>query len=364
MRPTAAHLDLEALRHNFRLAARLGGGGRTLAVIKADAYGHGAVTVARALADLAPAFGVACLEEAVALREAGIRTPLLVLGGFRDREELREAAARRLWLMLESGEQVEELLAAAPGLPGAVGVWLEVETGMHRLGLPAEQLASCYRRLRACPAVAGEVVVATHLACADDPEDPMTARQLARFRAALGGLDAPASIANSAALLAFPEARAHWNRPGYLLYGNSPFAKAHPAAAGLRPVLSLRSRIIALRRVAPGEAVGYGASWRAPRPLRLATVPVGYADGYPRTAPSGTPVWVAGRRAPLVGRVSMDLITVDVTDVPEAAVGAEVELWGAHLSVNEVAAAAGTIGYELLVRLSPRVPRLPLPARS
>ncbi|ROR35172.1 alanine racemase [Inmirania thermothiophila] len=348
-------VDLAAVRHNLARARAAAGPARVLAVVKADAYGHGAVAVARALAGLADGFAVAVVEEAVALREAGLGGPILVLEGFADGEDLEAAARLDLWLALHDAGQVVRLARAA--LPRPVGVWLKVDTGMHRLGVAPQEAAALWRRLAGLAQVAGVPVLMTHLACADDPADPATARQLACFAEATAGLEAPRSIANSAGLLGFAAARGDWVRPGIMLYGVSPFTDADPARWGLRPAMTLESRLLAVRDHAAGEPVGYGGTWRARRPTRLGVVAIGYGDGYPRHAPNGTPVWVAGRRVPLVGRVSMDMLTVDLTEHPAARPGDRVVLWGPELPVDEVAACAGTIGYELLCRVTGRPPR-------
>ena len=355
-RPTTAHIDLTALRHNYGLACRLAPDSRNMAVVKANAYGHGAVAVARCLEPMVPAFAVACMEEGLELRGAGIRKPILLLEGFFSADELLIAQRENFWLLLDNHWQIDTLLAAT--LPGPVGVWLKVDSGMHRLGVGLDAVASCYRRLVSASNVAGEVVVASHFACADDLDNPATTDQVTRLSRAAAGLNAPLSMANSPALFAWPAARAQWNRPGYMLYGNSPYGRPHREADALQPVMTLASRVMSLRTIAPGEAVGYGATWRAQRTTTIATIPVGYGDGYPRTARSDTPVLVNGQRAALAGRVSMDLITVDVTDIDGVELGSPVELWGKNLSVEEVAGNAGTIGYELLTRMPARPPRV------
>ena len=244
---------------------------------------------------------------------------------------------------------------------GSTRLWLKFDSGMHRLGFDAEGLRRAMARLDAEPAVS-ERVVLTHFACADDDSSEATELQWQRFAAAAAGLDVQLSAANSGAILRHPETHADWIRPGIMLYGVSPVA-GHYSEPGLVPAMSLQARLIALRDVAVGESVGYGRTWTASRPSRVGTISIGYGDGYPRHARNGTPVVVGGRRVPLVGRVSMDMISVDLTDHPGAAIGDEVELWGASLSVNEVAAWADTIGYELLTGISPRVRcEYPLPA--
>ncbi|HLS97453.1 MAG TPA: alanine racemase, partial [Porticoccaceae bacterium] len=320
-RPSHALIDLDALRDNYRLADRLSRAGdpgaHTLPVVKANAYGHGAVAVAKALEPLAPALAVASCDEALALREAGIDRPLVLLEGIFSGDEIALCAARDFWPMLGDPSQIDWVLASRPTAP--LTVWLKVDTGMHRLGIAPDTVAEQSRRLRASGHVRDAIVAATHFASADELDNPFTTTQIRRLREVAGGL--PLSMANSPALLAWPEARARWNRPGFMLYGSSPFETAHPDADQLQAVMTFASRIMALRQLAPGEAVGYGETWRAARPSLIATVPVGYGDGYPRHAANGTPVLVNGRRASLAGRVSMDLITLDVTDCGPVALG-------------------------------------------
>jgi alanine racemase len=355
-RPTQALINLDALRHNFRLAQSLAPASQTLAVIKADGYGHGALAVARALESQAPALAVASVDEALTLREAGIALPVLLLEGPFSRTDVEQAGRHGFWLMVENGVQAEAVAEAR--LQAPVRVWLKVDTGMHRLGATPASVPDIYRILRDSGKVEDEIVFATHLACADELDNPFTHRQVELLRELARPFGAPLSIANSPGLLAWEATRARWNRPGFMLYGNSPFTVPHAEADRLRPVMTFSSRVISVRRIPAGDRVGYGGDWQARRSSLIATIPAGYGDGYPRTAPSGTPVLVAGHRAPLAGRVSMDLITVDVTDLDDVGIGSDVELWGEHLSVNEVAAGAGTIGYELLARMPARVPRV------
>ncbi len=355
-RPTRALLDLDALRYNLALARDLAGDARLMAVVKANAYGHGGATVAAALDGAVDAMAVACIEEALALREAGIRAPILLLEGLFEPDELALAAGHGFWLTVDNRQQLQWLERAE--LSASLTCWLKIDTGMHRLGIPPEQALDYYHRLRAAPCVADEIVVSTHFASADVTESAQTERQIALFEQATTGIAAPRSACNSAGLLAYPQARYDWVRPGYMLYGNSPFATDVGRASELRPVMTLKSAIISVRDVAAGDTVGYGASWRAERDSRIATVCLGYGDGYPRLAAAGTPVLVNGRRAGIAGRVSMDMVTVDVTDLPDAAIGDEVTLWGEGLPVGEVASHAGTIGYELTTRMPARTPRL------
>jgi alanine racemase len=326
-----------------------------MAVVKANAYGHGALSVASALDGAVDAMAVACIEEALELRQAGIAAPILLLEGLFEPDELALAAAQEFWLTVDNLRQLEWLERASPQAP--IRCWLKVDTGMHRLGIPPSATAAFLQRLRDAAAVHPEVVLSTHFACADEPGNAHTQRQIARFEAVTRGLGSPRSACNSAGLMAWPEAHYDWVRPGYMLYGNSPFTAPVGRAPELRPIMTLEAQVISLRALEPGESVGYGATWVAQRPARIATVCIGYGDGYPRLAPSGTPVLVKGRRAPLAGRVSMDMVTVDVTDLPGVAIGDPVVLWGPDLTADEVARHAGTIGYELTTRMPLRTPR-------
>ncbi len=354
-RPARAIVDLDALRHNYQLAQSLAPNARALGVVKANAYGHGAVAAAQALEPLVPAFAVACMEEALELRAAGLQKPILLLEGAFTADEIETAAAHNCWLMVSNREQAEEMVNARPSAP--LQLWLKADTGMHRLGLTPQQVPELYRRLQALPHVQGPIVIATHFAVADEPELDFTRQQIECLQQINRDLQAPLSLANSAGILAWPGSHAQYTRPGIMLYGSSPFATEHPLAAQLQAVMTLESKVIDLHQVAAGESVGYGRRWIAQKDSIIATVAIGYGDGYPRHAPDGTPVLVNGQRCPLAGRVSMDMITVDVTTLPSVNVGDAVELWGKQLPINEVAASAGTISYELVTRMPLRAPR-------
>jgi alanine racemase len=355
-RPTEALIDLTALRHNAALARKLAGPARVMAVVKANAYGHGAEAIAQTLEPLVDALAVASIDEAMALRGAGIQCPVLLLEGVFSPDELLVAAEQNLWLCVHSEEQLQWLEQAT--LPSPIACWLKIDTGMHRLGIAPALYQDALARLQASNNSAAQPVVCTHFANADEPGNPHTQGQLARFEELSADYPHLRSAANSPALLAWPQARYDWVRPGYMLYGNSPFSVEVAEAAELKPVMTLRSEVIALRTIASGESAGYGSSWTATRPSTLATVTVGYGDGYPRLAPNGTPVLVNGQRGALAGRVSMDMITVDVTDLPGVTVGSGVVLWGPELPLSEVAAACGTIGYELTTRMPARARRV------
>jgi alanine racemase len=356
MRPSCATIDLDALRANYLLAKRLAGG-HALAVVKADAYGHGAIACAKALEPLADGFAVAFLEEAVPLRTTGIRSPIVLLEGVFDPAELEAAAELDLWPVVHHETQLR-MLELASHRPRRV--WVKINTGMNRVGFAPHEAPAVWRRLQALPDLEPPVWM-THFACADDPSSTMTLEQIRRFHGGVATLPGESSLANSAALLAWPQARGDWARPGILLYGGNPLvAGATPgmATSALRPVMTLTSKVFATRRLAPGETLGYGATFVAERPTRVGLVAIGYADGYPRHAPTGTPVAVGGWRTRLIGRVSMDMLTVDLSPLPEdIGQGAIVELWGETISVDEVARAAGTISYELLCHVK-RVHRL------
>ena len=348
-----ARIDTDALRHNLDTVRSRAGQARVLAVVKANAYGHGLVPTAKAL-PAADGFAVARLEEGLALRAAGIRAPVVLLEGVFDAEQLDAAAAQQLDLVVHDNLQIE-LLEARRAAARFV-LWLKVDTGMNRLGFPVAQFPAALARVRALAPAARELRLLTHLACANERDDAMTAAQLARFRVATDGLDCPVSIANSAGIFGAVPLECDWVRPGLALYGASPFSDCAAADLGLRPAMTLETAVIAVREVARGASVGYGAAWVAARDSVVAIIAAGYGDGLPRSLGSGTPVLVGGRRAPLAGRVSMDMTAVDVTDLPAVAVGTPVVLWGAGLAVDEVARYAGTIAYELLCGVSQRVP--------
>ena len=354
-RPTRAVIDIQALRHNYQLAQSLAPESKTIPMVKANAYGHGAVQVSQALADIAPAFGVACIEEALELRDAGIKQPILLLEGAFDAAELKLAATKGFWVMVENHQQKEAIINADLALP--LTVWLGVDTGMHRLGFQPGDIAEVYKTLNSSRNISQPIVFTSHFACADDLKNKATLKQIDAFKAC-APVTALQSLANSAAILAWPKAQREWQRPGYMLYGNSPFAVPQENADQLKPVMSFESAVISLRTIAAGESVGYTANWTAERDSTIATITVGYGDGYPRNATNGTPVLINGVRCPLVGRVSMDMITVDVTDLREVAIGDKALLWGPELPVNEVASHCDTIGYELLTRMPGRVPRV------
>ncbi|NPC57806.1 alanine racemase [Caenimonas soli] len=346
-RPTHARIDLKALRHNYALARRLHGG-RALAVLKANAYGHGATQCARALSGVTDGYAVAFLEEALTLREAGIRGPILLLEGVFQAEELELATIHSLWTVVHQESQLRML---EDGRRRNLNVWLKVDSGMGRAGFAPAEVAAAYARLRASGSVS-EITLMTHFARADEPNHGATAHQIAVFDSATAGLSGDHSLCNSGGVLGWSDARRDWARPGIMLYGVEPMPHA---TNGLRPVMTLTSEIFAVRTLRPGDALGYGGDYVAQRQTRVGLVAIGYADGYPRSASTGTPVAIDGHPTRLVGRVSMDMLMVDITTLPAAGIGSSVELWGAQVDVNAVARAAGTIAYELLCNVK-RVP--------
>lgn len=348
-----AVIDGGALRHNAEVIRAHAPGARLMAVVKANAYGHGLVQTALALTG-ADAFAVARLEEGVRLRERGVHAPIVLLEGVFSAQQLCEARQHRLELVVHDALQVELLGAAGEPYPEAL--WIKIDTGMNRLGFRPEAFRAAYERLRALQPAAGAIRLMTHLAAADDPDGQMTREQLERFAAATRGVPGERSMANSAGIFGVVAVGGQWVRPGLALYGASPLPDRTAAQLGLRPVMRLESAVIAVRQVPRGETVGYGATWRAERETRVAIVAAGYGDGLPRSLPSGTPVCVAGQRVPLIGRVSMDMIALDVSALEAVGVGTPVRLWGEGLPVEEVAGWAGTVPYELLCAVSERVP--------
>jgi alanine racemase len=349
-RPILARIDLDALKNNLRVARRAAPATRVMAVIKADGYGHGLMRVAEALSD-AEGFALLDIRDAVRLREAGFRQKILLLEGAFDADDMALAAEYDLACVVHGDWQLA-LLDAFPAR-GALDVWLKVNTGMNRLGYSPERVAQVMEVLRRHRAVR-EVTLMTHFANADEARG--IAGPLELFNGIAANHRCARSLANSAALLRYPEAQGDWVRPGIMLYGASPFADVSAAELGIRPAMTLESRIIAVQELRTGDEAGYGALFRADRSMRIGIVACGYADGYPRHAVTGTPVLVDGRRTRTLGRVSMDMLFVDLGDLPQAGIGSQVVLWGEGMPIDEVARAAGTISYELTCALTARVP--------
>lgn len=358
-RPTRVRIDLGALRANY-LHARAVHGGRALAVIKANAYGHGALACARALSSVTDGFAVAFLDEARTLREGGVRNPILVLEGVFNAGEVKFAHELDLWLVVHQDEQIR-LLEQAPVI-GRFQVWLKVDTGMSRAGFRTAAVVDAHRRLMSTGKVRS-ITLMTHFARADEPGEAMTAQQIETFDSATATLAGERSLCNSAGVLAWPAAHRDWARPGLMLYGVAPHGETGPE---LRPVMTFESSVFAVRTLEPGESLGYGATFTATQRTRVGLVCAGYADGYPQTAPTGTPVAVDGRPTTLIGRVSMDMLTVDLTSLPDAGVGSTVELWGSRVPVGAVARATSRSPYELLcsVKRAPLVYARPEEAKQ
>lgn len=356
-RPIRARLDWRALRHNHGVVRRSVGSAKIWSVIKADAYGHGLLGSARALGDVTDGFAVVELEAAFALREAGIQLPILLLEGPYEAADLALIAEGEITPVVHSMWQVDAIVDTV--LPRNQPIYVKLNTGMNRLGFDAVEFKMALDRLAAAGRL-DSVTLMTHFADAD--EERGIAAQMTRFRGMVGARAAPASLANSAAILRFPESHADWVRPGIMLYGASPFPTRQSAIElDLKPVMTLESEVIAVRNLAAGDSVGYGSSFVAAEPMRVGIVACGYGDGYPRQAPTGTPVNVAGHRTRTLGRVSMDKICVDLSGLPAAVdVAALVTLWGgegdAYVAADDVATAAGTVAYELFCALAGRVP--------
>ncbi len=360
-----ARIDLAALRGNFAVLRRAAPGSRAFAVVKADAYGHGALQVARALSGVADGFAVARLGEAIELRDGGIQEPILLLEGVSADDDLAAALAAGLDLVVHEPGQIAMFrrLAAAGAHHPAPIVWLKADTGMNRLGFRPEAVLEARAQLLACGVALRDLRLMTHLARADEPGVDTTPAQVARFASIvtaweqLSGSRPVVSIGNSAGTLLWPAGQGDWIRPGIALYGVPPSAERGGGGDGLTPVMTFSTDVIAVREVPRGETVGYGGTWQAARDSKIAILAAGYADGLPRHLPSGAPVAFRAGHAPLAGRVSMDMIAVDVTDLPAIAVGERAVLWGEGLPVETVAGWAGTIAYELLCAVAPRVPR-------
>ena len=347
MRPIRARIDSAALRHNLGVARRLAPRSRIWAVVKANAYGHGLARAAKALA--ADGLGLIEIEAAIELRRAGEKRPMLLMQGFYSPGEIDLIAKNGLATVVHDAEQLAMLEKARPS--AKIPVYLKLNTGMNRLGFGEKELKGALARLAGC---ASEITLMTHFADADGKRGVKW--QLERFQAMSAGLGYPRSLANSAAILRYPEAHSEWVRPGIMLYGCSPFAGQSAEKLGLKPVMTLSSELIAVRELQADDSLGYGCTFTAQGPMRVGIVACGYADGYPRHAPTGTPVLVCGKRTRTLGRVAMDMLIADLTGIREAAIGSPVTLWGEGLSADEVAASAGTVSYELLCALSARVP--------
>jgi alanine racemase len=351
-RPTSATIHIDALRHNLAQIRARAENSRVMAVVKADGYGHGLERVARALAG-ADAFGVAALSDAERLRAAGVSQPILLLSGFDEPVDIARMRQLQVDTAVHHVSQLEMLEQAQTGEP--IRCWLKVDSGMHRLGFPPEFVREAHARLSALEGVVGEIVPMNHFASSDEFDNPRTREQMHVFAEATADLPGSRSLANSAAVLGWPDAHAQWVRPGGALYGMSVVAGTTGADFGLRPAMTLATRLIAVNHVRKGGRIGYAGTWECPEDMAVGVAAIGYGDGYPRAAPAGTPVLVNGIATQLIGRVSMDLMTIDLRGVPDAKVGAPVVLWGPDLPVERIAEAAGTIAYELTCSITRRV---------
>ena len=351
-RPTSATIHIDALRHNLSELRRRAPNSRVMAVVKADGYGHGLERVSRALAG-ADAFGVAALSDAERLRAAGLSQPIVLLSGFDDADDLPQLRRLNVDTVVHHSSQLEMLTQAEAGDP--IRCWLKVDSGMHRLGFPPGQVREVHARLSSFANVVGDVVLMSHFASSDEFDRPDTLTQTRAFAAATEDLAGARSMANSAAVLGWPQTHGDWVRPGGALYGVSVVDGRSGADFGLRPAMTLSTRLIAVNRIEKGERIGYAGAWTCPEDMPVGVAAIGYGDGYPRHVPAGTPVLLNGRAVPIIGRVSMDLMTLDLRSQPEARPGDAVVLWGEGLPVEDVAAAADTIGYELICSITRRV---------
>lgn len=348
-----AHIDLEALHHNLREIKTVSPKSNILAMVKCDAYGHGAVEVAKSLELEVGAFGVMFLKEALQLRVAGIKKPIVILTGFFDAEELSAIDKLGFACMIHNFTQIEILEKANLARP--LATWFKIDTGMHRLGFQPHQVQEAYQRLMQNKMVEKPLRLVTHFSDSNNIKNNKTAEQIACFEEAVADLEGEWCMANSSAILSWPKSHVHWIRPGITLYGASPFDDKNGLELNLKPAMTLSSRIITIHDLEKGATIGYGSTFRCPEKMSVGTVSIGYGDGYPRNTKSGTPILVNGIRTQLIGRVAMDMIGVDLRPIPNAKIGATVILWGRGLPVEEIAANAGECPYELFCRLTRRV---------
>ncbi|GAB4265284.1 MAG: alanine racemase [Methylomicrobium sp.] len=345
-------LNLDAVNHNLTVVKRYAPQAKVMAVIKANAYGHGLLRIASQLEGI-DSFAVARVDEGIRLRKAGMTQRIAIMEGFTCAQELDDLIEYRLDPLIHSFGQLEIIERCSTA--AAIDIWLKIDTGMNRLGFSTAEFTEVYRRLATSPLIKQPIGFMTHLANADDRSCAMTLRQIHLFKQTVNGCPGPRSIANSAGILGWQASHADWVRPGIMLYGVSPFADSNGADFGLKPIMSLHSRLIAVKTVREGETVGYGAAWVCEKPITMGIVAIGYGDGYPRQARPGTPVLIDGRRVPMIGRVSMDMITVDLSEMSDIQPGQPVTLWGPGLPVEEVARWSDTIPYTLLCGITQRV---------
>lgn len=360
-RPTTLVIEPSALLHNLEQIKRFAPGKQVIAMIKANAYGCGVQEVAPVLDGKVDAFGVACLEEALAIRTMGVQTPAILFQGVFSPDEYNVVAQHQLGCVIHQDRQLQWLLNTP--LPNPIKIWVKVNTGMHRLGFKTHELQAVMNALQTCSWVDKNIGLMTHLACADESKRDENLKQISLFQDIDIAGFSQRSIGNSAAIISFPQAHADVVRPGIMLYGVSPFADKTAADLGLIPVMRFMSAISTIHHNSPFAQIGYGGTWKSNKPSVIGVVAAGYGDGYPRHISANTPVWVKGREIPIVGRVSMDMLTIDLTDHSDIQEGDSVELWGPNILVERIAKSAGTIGYELLCQISERVRHYPMDNR-
>lgn len=353
-RPSYLEINLTAIRSNLSIAKGHAPNSKVLACVKADAYGHGAKEVASALQENADMFGLASLSEALELRDSGIDTPTLLLEGCFDSAEWLEACEQHCRAVIHNQHQLEIFLDLSLHEP--MDIWLKLDSGMHRLGFDPNRYLQAYEALSQSPNCRS-VTLMSHFACSEELDNPFNDQQLKVFTETTSSLATARSLANSAAILTRPDTHFDWIRPGYMLYGNSPMLGESPADRNLTHAMGLYSEVISVRSIAVGEGVGYNQTWRAAKPSVIAVVAIGYGDGYPRNAKNSSPVLIEGQEASTVGHIAMDMMLLDITHLSNIRVGSKVELWGPNLSASKVAEHSGMSGYELLTRLTPRLPR-------
>jgi alanine racemase len=350
---TTAHINLTALLHNFHCIKKLIPNSRILAMVKCDAYRHGAIAIAETLNTDADAFGVACMAEALQLKDAQITKPIVLLKGFVNNEELQAIAENDFETVIHNQEQLQ--LLENFKLTKPLQIWFKIDTGMHRLGFMPHEVNDAYSRLVQLPHIKKPLRIMSHLSDASDQSSPKNLRQLQTFKSLTKELDGEKCLANSGTFLTLDGAALDWIRPGITLYGVSPFNEGRATNLKLKPIMNLTSTLISVKRLEKGETVSYSSTWTCPEDMPVGIVNTGYGDGYPRHAPSGTPILINDIRCQIIGRIAMDMITVDLRNCPTAKIGDEVILWGEKLPIEEIANAAGTIPYELFCHLTNRV---------
>ena len=353
MQSVRAEISLGALVHNFNVVKSKVPESKIISVVKANAYGHGLVQVAKALND-SDAYAVARIEEALALRSAGITKPIILLEGFFNEDDVPVLVANNLTVALHCTELLEQIERAE--VPSPINAWLKLNTGMHRLGVNPDEAEAFYARMQKCPNIAKPIGIISHLCCADEPKkDEYTRRQIGIFNDFASRHPGPTALANSAGIFTWPDSHTQWVRPGIVLYGVSPYEDKTGEELGLKPVMTLKSNIIAKRHIKKGDKVGYGCYYEAPYDTNIGIVAMGYGDGYPRQVPNGTPVLINNRIVGTAGHVCMDMMFIDLGPDSTDQVGDEVVLWGEGLPVEKIASILGTIPYELVIKLTNRV---------